>query len=103
MVQHVPAIVSKPAAQPTPTVHLGHSVSYNEGLPVSVYSFPVLSVPAVDTKDSEEMPLSLTHLSILHASLPTAPLTRSQSRSGHLFPILTAALLSFAPTLQAMC
>lgn len=91
------------AAQPTLAVQLGHSMSYNEGLPVSVYSLSMLSVPAIDTTNSEEMPPSLTHLSILQALLPTAPLARSQSHSGFFFHILTAAafsaLLSFAPDL----
>ena len=94
-----PCHCKQPAAQPTLTVHLGHSTSYNEGLPVSVYSLSMLSVPAIDTKDSEEMSLFLTHLSILHALLPTAPLTRSQSRSGFFFHILTAAAFFCPPLL----
>lgn len=93
MVQYVPAIVSN--RQPNPRwLHVGHSTSYNEGLPVSVYSLSVLSVPAIDIKDSEELLLSLTHLSILHALASTTPLTRSQSRAGFFFHILTAAAFS---------
>lgn len=46
----------QPAAQPTLTVQLWHSTSYNEGLPVSMNSLSMLSVPAIDRKDSEERP-----------------------------------------------
>lgn len=94
-----PCLCKQPAAQPTPTVRLGHSASYNEGFPVSMYSLSMLCVPAIDTKDLEELPLSLTRLSILHALLPTAPLSRSQSRSGFFFHILTTAEFFCPPLL----
>lgn len=90
----------QPAAQPTLTVQLWHSTSYNEGSQCPWTRFQCSLYLLLIERTQRTCSFSLTHFFFLHTLLHTGPLMRSHSSTDFYFHILSAAAF-FCPALLA--